>query len=349
MKVEEKYMKRCIQLAANGRGEVKSNPMVGAVIVHDGRIIGEGFHRKYGEPHAEVNAIQSVKDESLLMESTMYVSLEPCSHYGKTPPCADLIVRKGIPRVVIGCLDPFPEVAGCGVKILENAGVEVVTGLLGKEAFGLNRAFMTAHQRKRPYVILKWAQSSDGFIDKERADASTPAIVLSPPDSTRLVHKLRAEVSTIMVGTRTALLDNPSLTARHWVGQSPVRVVLDRALSIPSSYNLLDGTVPTLVFTTEKQKKKKNVEYITIDFGREMLKQILELLYKRNLTSLLVEGGSILHNQFIQENLWDEMRVETTPLLLHGGIPAPDISGVLPPDGGELRGHYRFIFNTGNA
>lgn len=342
-------MKRCIQLAANGRGAVKSNPLVGAVIVHNSRIIGEGYHRKYGGPHAEVNAIRSVKDESLLAKSTMYVNLEPCSHYGKTPPCAELIVRKGIPRVVIGCLDPFPEVAGRGVEQLEKAGVDVVVGLLEQEAFALNRAFMTAHQRKRPYVILKWAQSADGFIDKERADASTPAVVLSSPDSTRRVHKLRSEVSTILVGTRTALLDNPSLTARHWAGESPIRVALDRTLSIPSSYNLLDGSVPTLIFTSEKQEipeKKKNVDYIPIHFEQNVVQQLLEQLYKRNLTSLLVEGGSTLHNQFIQENLWDEMRIETTSVLLHQGIPAPDISGIPPSDGSTFLGNHRLIINT---
>lgn len=345
MVIEEKYMRRCIQLAMNGRGAVKSNPMVGAVIVNNGRVIGEGYHRRYGGPHAEVNAINSVKDESLLTDSTMYVSLEPCSHFGKTPPCAELIVRKGIPRVVIACPDPFPEVAGRGVKILKEGGVEVVVGILEKEAFELNRPFMTAHMRKRPYVILKWAQSSDGFIDKIRTDATMPAVVLSSSGSMRMVHKLRSEVNAIMVGTRTALLDNPSLTARHWVGESPVRVVLDRTLSIPLSYNLFDGAVPTLVFTSVKQEKKENLEFVKIDFSQHVLRQVLEQLYKRNLTMLLVEGGSILHNQFIQENLWDEIRIETTSVLLHEGIPAPVISEILPPDGGEIRGHYRILYN----
>ncbi|MDD4514865.1 bifunctional diaminohydroxyphosphoribosylaminopyrimidine deaminase/5-amino-6-(5-phosphoribosylamino)uracil reductase RibD [Massilibacteroides sp.] len=345
MTIDEKYMRRAIQLAMNGRGAVMSNPMVGAVIVHNDRVIGEGYHRKYGGPHAEVNAIRSVEDESLLPESTMYVTLEPCSHYGKTPPCAELIVRKRIPRVVIGCLDPYPEVAGRGVRILQDAGVEVVTGILAKETFGLNRSFMTAHLRKRPYVILKWAQSSDGFIDKIRKDSSTPAVVLSPPDSMRLVHKLRAEVNAIMVGTRTAILDNPSLTVRNWIGDSPVRVVIDKTLKIPLSYNLLNGLVPTLVFTEKEAENRTNVEYVTIDFKREILAQVLAQLYKRKLLSLLVEGGTTLHNQFLKEGLWDEIRMETAAISLHKGVPAPDVRAVLPLDGGEIRGRYKYIYN----
>lgn len=345
MTVDEKYMRRAMELALNGRGAVKSNPMVGAVIVHNDRIIGEGFHCEYGKAHAEVNAVNSVKDETLLPDSTMYVTLEPCSHYGKTPPCAELIIRKQIPRVVIGSLDPYPEVAGRGVEMLRNAGVEVVTGVLEGELYELNRPFITAHMRQRPYVILKWAQSADGFIDKIRTDASTPAVVLSPPDSMRLVHKLRAEVSAIMIGTRTAILDNPSLTVRHWVGESPVRVVLDRALTIPSNYNILDGSVPTLVFTAKKAEKRQHVEYITIDFEKEVLLQVLHHLYKRKLISLLVEGGSMLHNQFLKEGLWDEIRMEKTAGLLHEGVHAPDLTKISSSDRGEQRGRYIHYYN----
>ncbi|MDD2436188.1 MAG: bifunctional diaminohydroxyphosphoribosylaminopyrimidine deaminase/5-amino-6-(5-phosphoribosylamino)uracil reductase RibD [Massilibacteroides sp.] len=345
MSVEEKYMRRCVQLALNGRGAVKSNPFVGAVIVCDGRIIGEGYHRRFGEAHAEVNAIRSVKDELLLARSTMYVSLEPCSHYGKTPPCAELIVRKKIQRVVIGCLDPYPEVAGRGVKILRDAGVDVIIGMLEKEVFELNRPFMTAHMRKRPYVILKWAQSADGFIDKNRLDASTPAVVLSPPETLRLVHKLRSEVCAIMIGTRTALLDNPALTVREWVGDSPTRVVLDRNLRIPTTYRLLDGSVPTLVFTAKETASRPNVDYITIDFEKDVLLQVMEQLYRRKLITLLVEGGSMLHNTFIRQGLWDEIRMETTDTLLHDGVVAPDIRGIIPPGGGEKRGRYTYLFH----
>ncbi|MEG2067157.1 MAG: bifunctional diaminohydroxyphosphoribosylaminopyrimidine deaminase/5-amino-6-(5-phosphoribosylamino)uracil reductase RibD, partial [Tannerellaceae bacterium] len=277
--VEDKYMARCIALARGGAGNVSPNPMVGAVIVHAGRIIGEGFHRKCGEAHAEVNAITSVRDESLLKESTIYVSLEPCSHYGKTPPCAELIIRKGIPRVVVACLDPFPAVSGRGVKMLQDAGVEVVVGVLEEEARQLNVAFITAQTLGRPYIVLKWAQSADGFIDRLRTDASVAPVVLSTPETRRCVHRLRAEMAAIMVGTRTALLDNPSLTVRHWVGKSPMRVVLDRALRIPSHYHLLDGAVPTLVFTALEAPARPNVIYIQIDFTADVLSQVLRELH----------------------------------------------------------------------
>lgn len=322
--VDVKYMARCISLARNGAGNVAPNPMVGAVIVHDGRIIGEGYHRKYGEAHAEVNAIASVRDESLLKEATIYVSLEPCSHYGKTPPCAELIIRKQIPRVVVGCLDPFPEVSGRGVRMLREAGVEVVTGVMEREARELNRAFMTFQLLKRPYVCLKWAQSADGFMDRVRTDSSEPAVVLSSDETRRRVHSLRANVAAIMVGTRTALLDNPSLTVRHWTGRSPVRVVLDRELRIPSGYHLLDGSVKTLVFTAEKAESRENVEYVTIDYAQPVLPQVLHELYLRKLNSLMVEGGANLLEQFIREGLWDCMQVETAPVCLGSGVKAPD-------------------------
>lgn len=302
------------------------NPMVGAVVVHRGKIIGEGYHRRCGEAHAEVNAIASVKDESLLKEATMYVSLEPCSHYGKTPPCAELIIRKQIPRVVVGCLDPFPEVSGRGVRMLREAGVEVVTGVMEREAWELNRDFMTFQQLGRPCVYLKWAQSADGFMDKVRTDSSSPAVVLSSSETLRRVHRMRANVAAIMVGTQTALLDNPSLTVRHWVGKSPVRVVLDRTLRIPSGYHLLDGAVKTLVFTAEKAVSRQQVEYITIDFSQPVLPQVLHELYIRKLNSLMVEGGANLLGHFLQEDLWDQMFVETAPVYLGTGVKAPDIN-----------------------
>jgi diaminohydroxyphosphoribosylaminopyrimidine deaminase/5-amino-6-(5-phosphoribosylamino)uracil reductase len=249
MQVEEKYMMRCLDLAQSGRSSVAPNPMVGAVIVHKGQIIGEGYHRQYGGAHAEVNAIRYVQDETLLPDSTLYVNLEPCAHQGKTSPCTELIIRKQIPRVVVGCLDPFPKVAGRGVKQLCDAGIKVVTDVMKKEAVFLNRYFMTAHTKQRPYVILKWAQSRDGYIDRIRKDVSEKPVRLSNPASCRYVHRLRSEVSAIMIGTNTARLDNPSLTVRHWVGKSPVRVFLDRTLRIPQSYRLFDGAAPVLVFT----------------------------------------------------------------------------------------------------
>ena len=263
-----------------------------------------------------MNAVASVWDEALLRDSTIYVSLEPCSHYGKTPPCAELIIRKGIPRVVVGTLDPFPEVSGRGVRMLREAGIEVVTGVLEEEARALNPAFMTFQIRKRPYVYLKWAQSADGFMDIRREDASVPSVLLSSAETLRRVHRLRSEVAAIMVGTRTALLDNPSLTVRHWAGRSPVRVVLDRTLKLPVGSHLLVESRP-------------NVEYVQIDFGQEVLSQVLQYLYGQNLNSLMVEGGAELLESFLDAGLWDEAWVETAPVVLGAGVKAPAVPGVL--------------------
>lgn len=323
--VEEKYMARCIALARGGYGNTSPNPMVGAVIVHKGRIIGEGYHRKYGEAHAEVNAIAVVQDEELLKDSTMYVSLEPCSHYGKTPPCAELIIQKRIPRVVVGSLDPYPEVSGRGIRMLRMAGIDVVTGVMEKEASNLNRAFMTAQITHRPYVILKWAQSADGYMDRLRTNTSELPAILSSSETLRGVHKLRSEVGAIMVATNTALLDNPSLTVRHWVGKSPVRIVLDRTLRIPPHYHLLDGVVSTWVFTANDAVSHENVEYVKIDFGQNVLPQVLHYLYIHQIDSLLVEGGASLLNSFLQAGLWDQIVVESSPMHLKDGVRAPDI------------------------
>lgn len=330
IEVEEKYMTRCIELARNGAGNTSPNPMVGAVIVHEGRIIGEGYHRKCGEGHAEVNAIASVKEEAWLKDSTMYVSLEPCSHYGKTPPCAELIIKKGIPRVVVGSLDPFPEVAGRGIQMLQEAGVEVVTGVMKEETDKLNRAFMTLQRLHRPFILLKWAESADGYMDRYRSDALTPPIRLSNPQTRRMVHKLRAETAAIMVGTRTALLDNPSLTVRYWAGKSPLRVVIDTDLSIPADFHLLDGTVPTLVFTDKECPDRPNVEYIHIYSRKqeEVVKQVVVELANRKIDSLMVEGGANLLGQFLSAGLWDEVRVETAPVYLKSGVKAPNLEKV---------------------
>lgn len=321
--VNNKYMARCLELARCGAGYVSPNPMVGAVVVHGDRIIGEGFHRKFGEAHAEVNAISSVKEKELLKESTIYVSLEPCSHYGKTPPCAELIIKSGIPRVVVGCLDPFPAVSGRGIKMLRDAGVEVVIGVMEREAYSLNRAFMTLQGKGRPYVMLKWAQSEDGFIDINREDDTVSPVRFSTPYTTRKVHKLRSEVSAIMVGRRTAMLDNPSLNVRDWFGKSPVRVLLDRNLSVPSTCRLFDGSVKTLVFTERIADNSENLEYVTIDFSLPVIPQILRELANRKLDSLLVEGGAKLINSFIESALWDVARIERSPFCLGGGVAAP--------------------------
>lgn len=329
MIVEEKFMWRCLELARCGAGHTEPNPMVGAVVVRDGEIIGEGYHRKCGEGHAEVNAIASVRNESLLRDATLYVSLEPCSHYGKTPPCAELILRKGIPRVVVGCMDPFPAVSGRGVKMLREGGVEVVTGVLEREAWELNHVFMTVQTLRRPYIRLKWAQSRDGFIDKDRTSAATSPVVFSTPETQVRVHKMRAESAAIMVGTRTALLDNPSLTVRQWSGPSPMRVVLDRGLRIPGEYHLLDGSQPTLIFTEENHAKmlpkREGVTYVGLNYSLPILPQILDELYNRKLNSLMVEGGAILLNSFLKSGLWDEATVETAPLELGSGVKAPVI------------------------
>lgn len=321
---EEKYMRRCIELAANGLCNVAPNPMVGAVIVCDGRIIGEGYHIRCGEAHAEVNTIRSVKDESLLQRSTIYVSLEPCSHYGKTPPCADLIIEKQIPRIVIGCQDPFSKVAGRGIQKLRDAGREVIVGVLEKECRHLIRRFITFNTLHRPFITLKWAESADHFIDIERTNGKP--MILSSPLSSMLVHKKRAEADAIMVGRRTALLDNPSLTVRNWYGHNPTRIVLDRSLSLPNDLQIFDGDIPTLIFTEKKRSEEKNITYITIDFSHNPLIQIMEELYQRKIQSLLVEGGSQLLQSFIDNGLWDEAFIEKCPSRLYSGVKAPEIS-----------------------
>lgn len=330
-------------MARNGRCNVSPNPMVGAVIVHEGKIVGEGYHVRSGEAHAEVNAIRSVKNPSLLKESTIYVSLEPCAHYGKTPPCADLIVEKQIPRIVIGCGDPFSKVAGRGIQKLRDAGREVVTGVLEEECRALIKRFVTFHTLCRPYVILKWAESADGYIDRHRTEGRPE--VLSTPLTAMLVHKMRAESDAILVGTRTALLDNPSLTVRNWAGRNPVRLVLDRELSLPQDLHLFDGSVKTLVFTAKEHPGRMNVEYIHADYTKDVLPQVMETLYRKGLQSLLVEGGAQLLQSFIRAGLWDEIVVEKSSRFLRNGVKAPEISDknsyVIENHFGTIIRHYR--------
>jgi diaminohydroxyphosphoribosylaminopyrimidine deaminase/5-amino-6-(5-phosphoribosylamino)uracil reductase len=338
MLINELFMQRCLELAKGGEGNVSPNPLVGSVIVYDDKIIGEGFHRRYGEAHAEVMAVESVKDKSLLKHSTLYVSLEPCSHYGKTSPCAGMIIRSGIPRVVAACLDPFPEVSGRGIKMLTDAGVEVVTGVLEKEALELNRYFMTAQTRKRPYIILKWAQSNDGFIDNFRENAEEKPYIFSTSLTRMYVHKLRSEVQAIMVGTNTAFLDNPSLTVRYWAGKSPLRVFPDNNMRIPRRYKLYDGTVPTLVFTSCRNKNSNeitdsegveinnNLILKEIEYGVNYLKEIMNCLYEKKIYSLLVEGGASLHESFIKEGLYDEIIIENLPVGLYHGVKAVELN-----------------------
>lgn len=328
---DEQYMHRCLQLALNGKGYVAPNPMVGAVIVHEGKIIGEGFHREYGKAHAEVNAINSVKDKSLLKNSTIYVSLEPCSHYGKTPPCSQLIIDSEIPKVVVATLDPFPKVSGRGVGMLRDAGVEVVLGVLEKEAKALNKAFFTAQTQDRPYVILKWAQTKDGFIDRKRDSVDCKALPTPISNSLTkvLVHKLRSEVSGIMVGTNTAINDNPSLTTRFWYGKNPTRIVLDRNRRIPHDYSLFDNNIPTILFTEKVNSVELHgkLSVVPLAFNENMITELLKELNNRKINSLMVEGGAAVLQSFIDAGAWDEAYVEVSDKLFIEGVKAPNISG----------------------
>lgn len=329
MYIDERYMRRALQLARLGVGWVSPNPMVGAVIVRDGMIIGEGYHHCFGKAHAEVNAVASVADKELLHDSTMYVTLEPCSHYGKTPPCSELIIKSGIPRVVVGMTDPFAKVHGRGINMLREAGVEVVDGVLEHECKELNRRFVTAHTLHRPHVLLKWAQSRDGFLDKIRENSTEPPVKFSTPLTSVLMHRERLQVDAIMVGARTVALDNPSLTVRLCECRiNPLRVVLDGRLSMPADSKLLSDGLPTLVYNGLKEGKDGNVEYVKL--ARDGLLGILEDLYARKgVTSLMVEGGANLLSQFILAGLWDEARIETAPCDIGRGLAAPRLEGIV--------------------
>lgn len=319
------YIKRCIELAQNALGNTYPNPMVGSVIVYQNKIIGEGWHKKAGEAHAEVNAIASVKDTTLLKKATIYVSLEPCSHFGKTPPCADLIIHHKIPKVIVGSLDPNPKVAGRGVKKLLEAGCKVNVGVLDDECKNLNKRFFTFHQKKRPYIILKWAQSSDGFIAPKAQETGKP-LWISSKASKQLLHKWRSEEQAILVGTTTVLKDNPQLTNRLWEGNSPVRVILDQHLKINKDAAVLDGTVKTIVFTSKTKSEYphfKNVFFESILFNEKLPYSICEVLFKHHIQSVIIEGGTQTLQTFIEANLWDEARVFTGKIVLKEGIEAP--------------------------
>lgn len=318
----ETYMQRCLQLASLGAGNVAPNPMVGAVLVHDGKIIGEGYHRQFGHGHAEVNCINSVDETNkhLVKESTLYISLEPCNHVGKTPPCTNLIIAHHIPRVVIACKDIFDKVNGSGIERLRENGIEVITGVLEKEALFLNRRFITFHRHKRPYIILKWAQSSDHKI----AGTVKKRVKISHEITDRIVHKWRSEEAAIMVGKATALADNPSLTTRLWKGKNPVRVVIDRNLEIPAHYKLLDEKAQTIVINSIKESVEGNRIYYKVDALDNLAEKIPEILYRQNLMSLLIEGGAKLMGSFLQAGLWDEARVITNREMIIGeGISVP--------------------------
>lgn len=321
---DEYYMSRALEIAVRGSSAVKSNPMVGCVITHNDKVIGEGWHKEYGKAHAEVEAISNVKQEDihLLSESTIYVNLEPCSHYGKTPPCCDMIISKKIRRVVIGMQDPFDKVSGRGInKMIEN-GIDVTVGVLEERCKHLNRRFITFHQKKRPYIIFKWAQTLDGYIDGIRNE-NTPPVWLTGIQCKRLVHKWRSEEGAIMVGSKTVINDNPQLNNRLWMGESPIRITIDRKGIIDNNNKIFDNSVKTIIFT-ESNKSHKNAEYLPIDNG---IGDIMQYLYNNNIISLFVEGGTTLFNAFLKEGYIDEARIFISDKMLC------DISSTQPPQG----------------
>jgi len=319
---DEKFMQRALQLAGLGRGSVSPNPMVGCVIVHGDMIIGEGWHRKYGGPHAEVNAIAEVANKDLLQQSTVYVSLEPCSHFGKTPPCADLLIKYRVRRVVVANVDPNPIVAGNGIARLRAAGIDVTEGIFRAEGRDLNRRFFVFMEQKRPYIILKWAQTSDGFIARENFDSKW----ISNAYSRMLVHRWRSEEDGIMVGTRTALQDDPQLNVRDWSGRNPVRIVVDRSLKLPANLKVFDGSSTTICYNLKKNQMSSGVEFVKLpieNFIEEMLKD----LYQRKIQSLIVEGGTQLLHAFLDARCWDEARVFYSSAMFGKGIAAPKMDG----------------------
>jgi diaminohydroxyphosphoribosylaminopyrimidine deaminase/5-amino-6-(5-phosphoribosylamino)uracil reductase len=329
MLLDEKYMHRCIELAELGAGNVSPNPMVGAVIVHGDTIIGEGYHQYYGQAHAEVNAINQVLEqynnaEELLKNAAIYVSLEPCAHYGKTPPCADLIIKHQIPRVIIGCRDPFDQVNGKGIEKLQEAGIEVITGVLEEECRRLNRRFFTRVQKHRPYIILKWAQTADGYF----APADKSQFWITGEESRRLVHRWRSEEDAILIGKNTAAIDNPQLNTRFWPGKSPKRIVIDRRLELKRDLNIYDQSVETLIFNEIKTDVEGKIKYIALeDFDRFVPQYILYQLYLQDIQSVIIEGGLYTMNSFIEAGLWDEARIFTGGANLDQGIKAPCLSG----------------------
>jgi diaminohydroxyphosphoribosylaminopyrimidine deaminase/5-amino-6-(5-phosphoribosylamino)uracil reductase len=328
------YIKRCLQIAKNGFGTTRPNPSVGAVIVHQNKIIGEGFTSPFGSNHAEVNAINAVKNKTLLKEATIYVTLEPCSHFGKTPPCADLIIKHHLKQVVIGCVDTNSLVAGKGIERLKNANIEVIVGVLEDECRIHHKRFFTVQEKKRPYIILKWAETKEGFVAPFSKNENKP-VFISNTYSQQLVHKLRSKEHAILVGTNTVLADNPKLNVRSWFGKNPIRIVLDRTLRIPKSATILDGSSKTIVLIEKsdpenetkkkKQEVKENLIFEQIDFSEKLAKHICAVLYKHNIQSLIIEGGTQTLQTFIDENLWDEALVFSGDSSFKDGIKSPEI------------------------
>lgn len=321
------YMRRCFELARKGLGLTRTNPLVGSVIVYKDRIIGEGYHHEFGGPHAEVNAIRSVKDPSLLPYSTLYCSLEPCAHHGKTPPCSMLIQQKGIRRVVISNTDPFPSVNGEGVRQMEKCGISVETGCLEEEGYQLNRRFFHFHYKRRPYVILKWAQTQDGFMDVVREPGDPVGTNWITGELSRtLVHKWRSEEAAIMIGTNTIISDNPRLNVRRWTGDQPVRITFDRKGKLSPDAHVLDGNQDTLVFTGVPGKYSGRTRSLYIDPSYDIDDLMMEL-YDQHILSVFVEGGAQLHNSFLESGLWDEARIFTGKMSFSQGVSAPVMKG----------------------
>ncbi|NCU02849.1 MAG: bifunctional diaminohydroxyphosphoribosylaminopyrimidine deaminase/5-amino-6-(5-phosphoribosylamino)uracil reductase RibD [Chitinophagaceae bacterium] len=322
-------MQRCIELARKGAGAVAPNPMVGAVLLYNNEIIGEGWHQRYGEAHAEVNCVgEAVQNGQTgkLQESTLYVSLEPCAHFGKTPPCSDLIIKHKIPKVVIGCRDPFEEVNGKGIEKLRAAGVEVIVDILKDECIELNKRFFTFHQQHRPYIILKWAQTKNGIIGSVTEDR----LMISNELTNRLVHQWRSEEAAILAGTNTALQDNPQLTNRYWPGKQPLRLVIDKTLRLSSSLNLFSEEAPTIIFNTEQHNDEGQPRYYQVTDDASLVQQIVHALYQMKIQSMIVEGGAQLLQSFIDENSWDEARIiSNEKLAVAEGIPAPILTNAV--------------------
>ncbi|MFH6934572.1 bifunctional diaminohydroxyphosphoribosylaminopyrimidine deaminase/5-amino-6-(5-phosphoribosylamino)uracil reductase RibD [Flavobacterium sp. FlaQc-30] len=327
MNIHEKYIRRCIELAKNGFGTAYPNPMVGSVIVYNDTIIGEGWHKKAGEPHAEVNAVRSVKDKSLLKKATIYVSLEPCSHFGKTPPCCDLIIENKIPNVVVGTVDPNEKVAGNGIRKLVEAGANVIVGVLEDECNELNKRFFTFHQKKRSYIILKWAESLDGYLAPEKEiNQERKPVWITNKFSRQLVHKWRSEEQAILVGTQTVIDDNPKLNVRDWSGNNPVRVVLDQNNRISKDSFIFDDSVKTIVLTkSENTISTENTLFEKIDFNKNTIENILSVLYQHQIQSIIIEGGKQTLQSFIDKNIWDEARIFIGKNTFEKGTKAPEL------------------------
>lgn len=330
MTIHETYMHRCLELAILAAGNVAPNPLVGAVLVHDGRIIGEGYHEFYGGPHAEVNCINSVadRDRGLIVDASLYVSLEPCAHFGKTPPCADLIIKHQIKKVFVGCRDPFPEVNGKGIEKLRTSGVDVSVGILEQKCKDINKRFFTFHTRHRPYIILKWAETAD----KKIGNIGNNRLVITNELTNRKVHKWRSEEAAIMAGTNTVMLDDPQLTNRLWHGHQPTRVIVDMDLRLPSSLKVFDGSVPTIVFNALKHEEGSDLQYYQVTRDVSLVHQLTNGLHHLKVLSVMIEGGARLIQSFIDEGMWDEARILTNTKLIfgEGGVQSPILEDAKP-------------------